>query len=48
MDTMTTAVAKMDVDDRGEPKWPFSLRLITDCARGVESHPISPCIPALT
>ena len=38
----------MDVGNRGEPKRPFSLRLITDCARGVESHSVSPCIPGLT
>lgn len=48
VDTMTTAVAEMDVDNRGEPKRPFSLCRIMDCARGVESHPVCPCISALT
>ena len=33
VDTVTTAVAKMDVDDRSEPKWPLSLRQISLIAR---------------
>ena len=48
VDTVTTASAEMGVDNGGEPKWPFSLCRITHLARGAESHPVCPCIPALT
>ena len=48
VDTVTTAVAEMDVGDRGEPKMPFSLRCSIESARGAESHPVRAHIAAFT
>ena len=48
VETMTTAVAEMDVADRGEPKQPSSLSRIMKPARGPESVPFRASIPAFT
>ena len=46
VDTVTAGVADMGVNNAGESKGPFSLSQIMDPARGAESHPLYPCIPA--